>query len=113
MKKIKGIYATSNVDNHGKAFSVEALKMLVEQINNSYMPMGVEHDPRIPPIGRIISAKLIKRDDGSYAVEGISEIFEEGDCKNRDTSYFYWDQHKNLTILNWRFKNESYVTRGF
>lgn len=57
----------------------EALKSMVGQINEKYIPIGTEHDPRIPPQGRLISSKLIRLDDGAYAVEGVAEIFEKDD----------------------------------
>lgn len=79
MKYIKGIIATSHIDRHGDMLSPEGLKDMVEQINTQYIPITIEHDPRIPPQGRIKSAKLIKLEDGHYAVEEIKEIFEEGD----------------------------------
>lgn len=79
MKHIKGIIATSHVDRHGEMLASEALQSLVEQINIKYIPMGVEHDPRIPPAGRLISAKLVKLEDGACAVEAVGEVFERGD----------------------------------
>lgn len=79
MRYVKGIIATSHIDRHGDMLSPEGLKNMVEQINSQYIPFMVEHDPRIPPQGRMKSAKLIKLEDGHYAVEGINEIFEEGD----------------------------------
>ena len=57
----------------------EALELMVEQANSSYIPVGIMHDPRIPPVGRIISAKLVQLEDGEYAVEGVRQIFEVGD----------------------------------
>lgn len=52
---------------------------MVEQVNKQYIPMGIEHDPRIPPQGRLVSAKVVKLEDGEYGVEGVGEIFEPGD----------------------------------
>ncbi len=37
------------------------------------------HDPRKPPLGRLIEAKVVPLPDGEYGLEGISEIFEDGD----------------------------------
>lgn len=79
MKYIKGIIATSHINSHGDMLSPEGLKEMVKQINTQYIPIMIEHDPRIPPQGRIKSARLIKLKDGHHAVEGIKEIFEEGD----------------------------------
>ena len=79
MKHFKGIIGTSHVDAHNVVISVEALRDLVEQIKNNYIPMGTEHDPRIPPRGRFVSARIVTLEDGEYGVEGIGEIFEPGD----------------------------------
>lgn len=79
MKYYKAQIATSHVDKHNDVISVNALKDLVEQINACYMPVGIEHDPRIPPIGRIESAELKQLDDGEFAVEATICCFEKGD----------------------------------
>ena len=79
MKYVKGTIATSHIDRHGDMLSPEGLKDMVKQINTQYIPLMVEHDPRIPPQGRMKSANLKKLEDGHYAVEVINEIFEEGD----------------------------------
>lgn len=79
MKHFKGIIATSHVDAHNEVMPVETLETMVEQVNRQYIPMGIEHDPRIPPQGRLVSAKVVKLEDGEYGVEGIGEIFEPED----------------------------------
>ena len=60
--------------------------MLVDQINRSYIPIGIEHDPRIPPQGRVVSARLSVLDDGANAVETEMELFEPGDSIPLDNS---------------------------
>lgn len=79
MKHFKGIIATSQIDAHNEAISVDALNDLVERINSDYIPMGIEHDPRVPPKGRLVSARLVRLEDGEHGVEAIGEIFEAGD----------------------------------
>lgn len=49
---------------------------MVDQANSSYIPFGVEHDPRIEPLGRIKKARLIPLPDGQCAVEGDIEFFD-------------------------------------
>jgi hypothetical protein len=73
-KKIR--MTTTHVDRHNERISVDALNNFVESINQQYTPVGVEHDPRIPPIGRVISAQIEKLPDGEFAVDGIVEIFD-------------------------------------
>ena len=79
MKEISAILATSHVDLHNEQLTLGALKSMVRQIQREYIPMQVQHDPRIPPIGRIASARLKHLGNGSYAVEGKIELFELGD----------------------------------
>ncbi|HEY9152739.1 MAG TPA: hypothetical protein VIN60_07630 [Anaerolineales bacterium] len=67
---------TTHIDKHNERFAPSALDDFVRSINQQYMPMGVEHDPRIPPIGRILSAHIEELEDGEYAVDGIAEMFE-------------------------------------
>ena len=41
--------------------------------------MGVEHDPRIPPVGRLISAHIEELEDGEFAADGVAETFEKAE----------------------------------
>jgi hypothetical protein len=70
---------TTHIDRHGEQFTLSALESVATQINHSYIPVGVEHDPRIPPQGRVIRAWIVELADGHYALEGELELFEEGD----------------------------------
>ncbi len=79
MEKISAVLATTHVDLHNEAFALSALEGMVEQLNRTYLPIGVEHDPRIPPIGRVLSAEVRKREDGEFEIAAELEIFEEGD----------------------------------
>jgi hypothetical protein len=79
MKYTKGVIATSHVDRHGDRLTREALASMVEQINKYYIPQYYQHDPRIPPLGRAVHAELKQLDDGEYAVEATTQIFEAGD----------------------------------
>jgi hypothetical protein len=76
---MEGVFATSHVDRHHEKITVEALRSFAAMTNSTYIPVLIEHDPRVPPQGRVISAELRQLEDGEYAVVGISEIFEEGD----------------------------------
>lgn len=77
--------ATSHVDRHEEILGLEALKMMIEQTNRGIIPMGVEHDPRIPPLGRVISAELVPLEDGEYAIDGVAELFDDGLAGLSDT----------------------------
>lgn len=56
-----------------------ALESMERAFTENYIPMGVEHDPRIPPIGRFTDAWIEDLPDGSSILKGIGEIFEPGD----------------------------------
>jgi len=58
---------------------LSALESIIAQVKKSFVPTGVEHDPRIPPVGRLKDATLVEIGDGEYAVEGVLEIFEPSD----------------------------------
>lgn len=79
MRKAQGTIANTLVNKRGEIISKEALESMVSQIKEEYVPINVEHDPRIPTQGRIADAHLRKRKDGEYEVVAEFEIFEEGD----------------------------------
>ena len=79
MQYLEGIITTTHLDLEDERMDITTLESLVKQINASYLPVTWGHDPRIPPIGRFISASLEELEDGEFAVVGVSEIFEEGD----------------------------------
>src|SRR5216684_6190010 len=78
MRRVTGVLATSAVDRHGERLSEGALQSMVEQVNSRWVTVGVEHDPRLPPAGRVVTARLVRRPD-EIAVEGVYDLFEEGD----------------------------------
>lgn len=77
MKRLEAVIATTHVDSQGEKFTREALDSLIESISNSYIPVGIEHDPRIPPQGRISSGFIRERPDGEFEAVAIIELFEE------------------------------------
>lgn len=86
MKYQRQIIATSHVDKHHERLSHGALESLVDQINSQYIPVTIEHDPRNPPIGRIIQAELKKLKDGEIGVEAKIQLLEPGDQVKLDES---------------------------
>ena len=68
---------TTHLDRHGERFTLESLKIAKMQIEKNIIPQGIEHDPRIEPIGRIISAEISKLEDGEYALDAIAEFFND------------------------------------
>ncbi|PSO50582.1 MAG: hypothetical protein BRC33_02810 [Cyanobacteria bacterium SW_9_44_58] len=66
----------------------EALLSMKKQLDHTYLPLTIEHDIRNPPVGRIVSAEIVKLEDGNYLLEGEAEVFESTDdlSKIKDTS---------------------------
>ena len=56
--------ATTHVDRHGERLTRSALESLVRQLRANYIPIGFEHDPRFPPLGRMIDATVVELPDG-------------------------------------------------
>lgn len=78
MKVLSDQYlASSHVDKQGEVFPINVLASMVDQANGSYIPFGVEHDPRIRPLGRIRKTRLVPTSDGECAVVGDIEIFDD------------------------------------
>jgi hypothetical protein len=48
----------------------------VQTISQAYLPVGVEHDPRIPPLGRVASGFVRERPDGEYEAIAVMELFD-------------------------------------
>jgi hypothetical protein len=76
MKIMRGTLMTTHVDRHGDRMMLSALESALEQIHRTFVPLGVEHDPRIPPQGRLVRASIRKLEDGEYALDGEFELFE-------------------------------------
>lgn len=69
---------TTHVDRHNDRFTLEALESMRRQINSTYLPFIFNHDPRCPPLGRVISADIVSLADGEHALEAEVEVFESG-----------------------------------
>ena len=57
----------------------EALEDMAEQTSRRCIPLMYEHDPRVPPLGRMLSAEVIRLPDGHHALVATTEVFEPGD----------------------------------
>lgn len=74
-----GVLSSDKVDAHGDVMDVGVLQQMAKDIQKYWVPVGVEHDPRIPPLGRIREASLRSEPDGSTSLVGTIEEFEPGD----------------------------------
>ena len=68
MRMLKQIVATTHADRHGESFALEALEEMANQVASRCVPVLHEHDPRIPPLGRTVSAEVIRLPDGEHAL---------------------------------------------
>ena len=71
------IIASTLVDKQGEKLSRQMLEQLAQSANEHYIPINIEHDPRVPPVGRIISSSVRERDDGEYEAIAQLEMFDE------------------------------------
>lgn len=111
MEKRKLRLATTHIDRHGERFSIGALETMVEQSNKQIIPLGYEHDPRVPPLGRVIKTELIELEDGEFAVEGIAEIFDNEfvgitDTGNREIPVRTYDKGIFKVVSDRNFRDE-------
>ncbi len=58
VRYVESILSTTHADCHGERFSHESLLGAVEQVRRGYVPMMFNHDPRFPPIGRLVDAEV-------------------------------------------------------
>src|SRR5436305_4150687 len=86
MRRAETIIATTHVDAHFERMSPRSLDTFVEDIRSSYIPLWVEHDPRIPPRGRISDAYVKTLADGEIAVVGVIEEFDRHEISPFDNS---------------------------
>ena len=79
MRRVQGIATTTHVDLHGEAMTLSALEDFVRQVREGYIPVGVEHDIRNPPIGRIVSGEVVRLPDGEHGLLVTEELYESTD----------------------------------
>ncbi|MGB4849612.1 MAG: hypothetical protein WBP41_16935 [Saprospiraceae bacterium] len=68
--------STTHLDAHNERMSVGALRSMLQKSNEKIIPLGIEHDPRKSPAGRIIKTELVELEDGEFALDGIAEVFD-------------------------------------
>ena len=77
MKRVESVIATTHVDRQGDKLTRDALESLVESMSKSLIPVNIEHDPRIPPVGRITSGFVRQREDGEFEAIAVMELFDD------------------------------------
>jgi hypothetical protein len=70
---------TTHTNPFGEKVDLSALESTLAQIERAFIPLDVEHDPRVPPHGRIVSGRIRAMEDGEHALEIEAELFEPGE----------------------------------
>lgn len=70
------IATTHHVSGH-QSVSLDDLKQHLDTIDHAIVPVYSVHDPRIPPIGRVISGSITGLEDGEFALDVNVELFGE------------------------------------
>jgi hypothetical protein len=78
MSFIEAVIASTALDSQGERLTPEAIRKLSETVNARLIPIGTEHDPRIPPQGRLRSCFVRGRPDGELEAVAEMELFEPG-----------------------------------
>lgn len=72
------IMATDMVDRQGDRFTLEALRSLAEQVNESPLWLGNEHNPLFPPQGRVIAAGVFFADESKcHFIAGVIAYYPD------------------------------------
>lgn len=79
MHRIRAVMATTHVDRHNERLTLEALESMKAHIDSEYLPFIFNHDPRCPPLGRVVAAEIKQLVDGEHAIEADVEVFDPGD----------------------------------
>jgi hypothetical protein len=67
----------TSLDSQGENFDIGALKRFAEAVNTSGVPVTLEHDPAIPPIGMNFAASLFQdRSNDKTAVVAVAGMFD-------------------------------------
>lgn len=93
MRHYKKILSTTHVDAHNEQMTLSSLESMSKQANDNIIPLIVEHDPRLPPIGRIVSTQIKQLEDGEYALEGTFCI-----CESEDEFNLLADDKREMKI---------------
>ncbi len=79
MRRVRRELANTKLDEHYSRLAPQALQQMARDINEGYMPLWEEHDPRLPPLGRVMEAHVEPLPDGELALVGVLELFDRGD----------------------------------
>ena len=84
MKIITAIASTTHIDRHNERMSKEALDSFAKAICTKFIPVLIDHDPKLQ-IGVLFYGKVIRLDDGEYALYVAQGQFESEEEKQSYT----------------------------
>mgnify|MGYP003576930487 FL=1 len=90
---------TTHRDAHGDKFEPQTLKDFADQVESAYLPLWTDHDPRIPPHGRVIDAYVERMQGEELALIGVVEEFERGPRPPLDTTREMKIDHLPVDLL--------------
>ncbi|MGB4581864.1 MAG: hypothetical protein WBI91_08380 [Coriobacteriia bacterium] len=76
MKRVERVIANTLLDAQNEHLTREALEGLADSVAARVVPVGVEHDPRVRPVGRVVSGYVRDREDGEAEAVVVYEIYE-------------------------------------
>ena len=79
MRTYPATLSTTHVDSQGDQATKRFLEQAAQTLNSVYVPLGYQHDPRLPPTGRIASGRVEPIGRGEFALTGTLEVWEQGD----------------------------------
>lgn len=79
METRKQIIISTHPTKRGEYFASSSFEGVVQRLNEGAAEIDVEHDPRTPPVGRMVSAKVVPLQDGHVGIEGEMQLFGEED----------------------------------
>lgn len=79
MKRYTRVLSSTTVDAHGDQATVEALRDAAQTANGFYIPLNLQHDPRVPPVGRVVASSVRRAAQGHYEMIGEMELWDGTD----------------------------------
>lgn len=74
-----GEISSTREDLHGDVVQLDELKQMAARLEGRCILLGYRHDLRHPPIGRMVSTRLMEQEGGEHILQGTFEIWDEVD----------------------------------
>jgi hypothetical protein len=75
--------ASTHTDTQDEQIPRSELESAAQQINAYYIRLGRDHDAHIPPLGRIIGAKVEPIGNSHFALDAELEVWDDSDQPTR------------------------------